>query len=111
MHYSNGREAKIGDLVRGYGYNVKHEIIGRLITARPNEKTCNCTVAYVGVHSAVNFQAYIAPENNDWLSSSSVQVLASIEYGQLDGFVAIDHSNGKVLMREGYEPPTPSATY
>jgi hypothetical protein len=109
MHYSNGREAKLGDLVRGRGYNVKHEIIGRLITARPQETACNCTVAYVGVNSEVKFTAYIAPENSDWLSSSNAQVTASIEYGQLDGFVAIDPNTGDVLpertLPRGHERP------
>lgn len=109
MPYKNGREARIGDLVRGRGYNVKHEIIGRLITAQPQNKACNCTVAYVGVNSDVKFSSYIAPENSDWLASSSVQVIASLEYGQLDGFVALDHNTGDVLMPEGYEPPIPTA--
>ena len=98
MHYKNGREAKVGDLVRGRGYNVKHEIIGRLITAQPRASACNCTVAFVGVNSGVRFTAYLAPENGDWLSSSDVQVTASLEYGQLDTFVAIDPDSGDVLL-------------
>jgi hypothetical protein len=54
-------------------------------------------VAYVGVNSDVRFAAYIATEKADWLSSSNVQVTASLEYGQLDTFVAIDPNNGEVL--------------
>src|ERR1035437_1829708 len=109
MHYSNGREAKIGDLVRGHGYNVKHQIIGRLITAQPQNTACNCCVAYVGVHSEVLFTAYISPETSDWLSANNVHVRASLEYGQLDGFVALDPNTNEVLLPEDYEPPLPTA--
>ena len=100
MHYANGRAAKLGDLVRGKGYNVKHEIIGRLILAQPENSACNCQVAYVGVSSAVGFASYIAPETGAWLPSSSFQVTASVEYGQLDAFVALDPNTGDVLPPE-----------
>lgn len=100
MHYANGRAAKIGDLIRGHGYNVKHEIVGRLITARPHESSCNCTVAYVGVNSEVRFTAYATPQSSDWLQTSNIHVTASLEYGQLDGFVAIDPNSGDVLEAE-----------
>jgi hypothetical protein len=31
-HYADGTEAKIGDVVKGKGYNTKHEIIGKVVT-------------------------------------------------------------------------------
>ena len=99
MHYANGRAAKLGDIVRGKGYNVKHEITGRLISAQPENTSCNCTVAYVGIDSVVNFDHYIGSDGK-WAASSSVRVLASFEYGQLDGFVAIDPRTGDVLPPE-----------
>jgi len=53
MHYANGRAASIGDLVRGKGYNIKHEIVGLLLEAHPGAATCNCRVAAVSVGSTV----------------------------------------------------------
>jgi hypothetical protein len=97
MHYANGRVPRVGDLVQGRGYNVKHEIVGRLITVRIQDTACNCTVAYVGMHSVVRFISYVAPEDGGWLSSSDVEVTASLEYGQLNAFVAIDPKTGEVL--------------
>jgi hypothetical protein len=75
MHYANGRAAKAGDLVRGKGYNIKHEIVGLLIFANPAATACNCQVA-------------------------TVTIEATVEYGQLDAFVALDPQTGEVLPAE-----------
>lgn len=48
MHYKNGREAKVGDQVVGKAYNTTEIISGRLTYVKPDCKTCNCTIAYVG---------------------------------------------------------------
>ncbi len=53
-HYKDGTEAKIGDLVKGTGYNVKHEIIGKVVNVRPGE-SCTLSVAYVGAASRVYY--------------------------------------------------------
>jgi hypothetical protein len=34
-HYKDGREAKVGDLVRGSGYNVKEPITGFVVAVKP----------------------------------------------------------------------------
>jgi hypothetical protein len=53
MHYANGREAKFGDLVKGRGYNLKHEFTGVVCNLRPDSKdsegkgTCNISIATV----------------------------------------------------------------
>lgn len=100
MHYANGRAAKIGDLVRGRGYNVKHEIIGKLIEAHPEASSCNCQVAHVDAGSLVNVNVFAIPADQDWQMGSTYDVRASIEHGQLDAFVAIDRDTGEVLPPE-----------
>jgi hypothetical protein len=106
MHYANGRAAKVGDLVRGKGYNIKHEIVGLLIGANPAATTCNCTVATVTSTSQVTASVYRDPSAESpgkfrlHDGSQSLWVQASFEYGQLDGFVAIDPSTGEVLAPE-----------
>lgn len=104
MHYKNGRTAKAGDLVRGMGYNIKHEIVGLLICAQPANSACNCQVATVTTSSQVLFAGYPGPdatslENAKFTVSSNAPsyVLATIEYGQLDAFVAIDPQTGDIL--------------
>lgn len=98
MHYSNGRAAKLGDLVRGKGYNIKHEIVGKLIHATPEASSCNCTVATVTYDSYVLGQMASDMSNPNW--TRTYQVVASHEYGQLDQFVAIDPRTGEVLPPE-----------
>lgn len=108
MHYANGRAAKAGDLVRGKGYNIKHEIIGLLTYANPGTTTCNCTVATVTKGSPVLHYAFpkADPDASGCLFFQGAQppsfrgVEATLEYGQLDAFVAIDPNTGEVLPPE-----------
>lgn len=107
MHYKNGREAKVGDLVRGKGYNFKHEIIGILIAANPQSDTCNCTVATVGISKV--FAARMIQDSAFDADGKVIplgvppQMVASNESGQLDAFEALDPETGEVL-------PGPEAT-
>jgi len=108
MHYSNGRAAKAGDLVRGKGYNIKYEIIGLLVYASPDASTCNCMVATVTQFSPVLL--YARPSVEPTAEGSLFYegsfppavkaVEATIEHGQLDAFVAIDPQTGEVLPPE-----------
>ena len=75
MHYKDGTEAKVGDIVKGKGYNIKHEIIGKIIGITPGAKTCNCTIACV-----CQFTPVYKNEHNQ------MHVVAHIEYGQCDHF-------------------------
>ena len=107
MHYSNGRAAKAGDLVRGKGYNVKHEIIGLLVYANPGASACNCKVATVTKGSPVLNHGYSEQKTSDGAiflghegAPSLYHVIASLEYGQLDDFVAIDPETGEILPPE-----------
>jgi hypothetical protein len=62
MHYANGREAKVGDLVVGYGYNTPERIVpygstepasppkrvvGVLVKAVPGSERCNAEIEWV----------------------------------------------------------------
>lgn len=108
MHYSNGRAAKAGDVVRGKGYNIKHEITGLLVFANPAATACNCQVATVTKTSQVLHNAAPAPDPDPngalffqgFTPPSFHGVMATIEYGQLDAFVAIDPATGEVLPAE-----------
>ena|SRR5579859_3415584 len=108
MHYANGRAAKAGDLVRGKGYNIKHEIVGLLIFANPAASACNCQVACVTKESRVLIHAAPAPDPDSngalffqqFNPTSMGYVVATIEYGQLDAFLAIDPKTGDVLPAE-----------
>lgn len=47
MHYKNGREAKVGDMVIGTSYNVKRYITGTLLSITPGLDSCSALVGYL----------------------------------------------------------------
>lgn len=112
MHYSNGRAAKLGDLVRGKGYNLKHEFTGVLIQANPAATACNCQVATIAPPPSIGAQRTMgssffgtikpAEDGSGWqlLASHPNVIWHCTEYGQLDAFVAIDPETGEVLPAE-----------
>lgn len=105
MHYANGRSAKVGDLVKGKGYNFKYEITGILISAQPDLSACNCIIAHVSQRSQVwsllptgsmeDFRSVISEIDNNYRFPQRIE--ADLEYGQLDAFVAIDPETGETL--------------
>ena len=117
MHYSNGRAAKAGDIVRGRGYSIKHEFTGVLVYANPGNGSCNCHVATVTMGSQVLHNAIAEKEPRadgcvffgETNPPSFFGVLATLEYGQLDAFVALDPKTGEVLPPEERLSPAPSA--
>jgi hypothetical protein len=50
MHYKDGTEAKVGDLVKGTTYNLKNAggqplaIVGVMLGITPGSTSCNCRV-------------------------------------------------------------------
>ena len=104
MHYANGRAAKAGDVVRGKGYNIKHEIIGVLVHATPGASACNCQVATVtknpSLVTAQDADHLVAAVPASYLTGSGQVSLLTVEYGQLDAFVALDPETGEVLPPE-----------
>ena len=104
MHYSNGREAKIGDLVKGKGYNLKHELVGIVVQLKPGTATCNITIATVGKHPEYGTQGKLALT---LINDGTVQQYSSfwtpdviVEYGQTDAFVALDNKTGEILPKQ-----------
>ena len=72
-HYKDGTPAQVGDIVRGKGYNVPHEVVGRVMRVTA-DKHCNLTVACVTEASQLVGQD---------------AVLASTEYGEAAAFEKI----------------------
>jgi hypothetical protein len=112
MHYSNGRAAKVGDLVRGRGYNLKHEFTGVLIQANPAGLSCNCQVTTIASPPSIEekrsfgsiFFGTVQPakDGTGWklVASHPNFIWHYVEYGQLDAFVALDPNTGEVLPPE-----------
>jgi hypothetical protein len=85
-HYKSGTLAAIGDIVRGKGYNIPHEIIGKVLEISEKSDNCNLTVACVTKESMIL--------KNDVIGSPGMtihytEVRATIEYGQADQFEKI----------------------
>lgn len=78
-HYADGTEAKVGDVVCGTGYNVKHQISGVVANIVPNSEACNIQV----VHTIA-----MKYHNSDGSVSHSLP-LQSIEYGETKAFIKV----------------------
>lgn len=89
-HYKNGTEAKVGDLVRGYGYNVKHEIIGKVVQVTADSDACNVAVAHVGHDSPVLFNDQLEKVRDNVAGHTQmnwgVAVMPVVEYGATKDF-------------------------
>lgn len=83
-HYADGTEAKVGDLVKGKGYNVPHEIIGRVVNVRPGA-SCTLSVAHVGLKSPIFFGVGSGEDQ----AFRPCRVEPEIEYGDTQGFEKI----------------------
>lgn len=81
-HYKDGTQARVGDIVRGKGYNVKDEkgnlkeIVGIVLSINPNVKACNLTL--IIPHDA--FGQFSSG------SKYGAMILGATEYGQTDHF-------------------------
>lgn len=51
MHYKDGREAQLGDIVRGRGYNLPHEAQGVVVGLTPSASYDN-----IHVMTMINYQ-------------------------------------------------------
>jgi hypothetical protein len=87
-HYADGTEAKIGDIVRGVGYNVKHEIIGKVVNVRPGE-SCTLSVATVTTKTPVHFTSLDGQAPDTTKPFAACHVVAEIEYGDTKCFTKI----------------------
>lgn len=104
-HYKDGSKAKVGDVVRGKGYNIKgkdgelKEIVGTVISITPGATSCNVQVAYIDVTELPEEFQYPDPQlfsinrgtlivsvavNPQQMKHYALQT--NIEYGQADHF-------------------------
>lgn len=93
-HYKDGAETRVGDLVRGFGYNVKHEIIGKVIQLTADCPTCNIVVAYLGKNSPVFFNHDIEKVRGNVTGHNQlgwgVFVMPNVEYGDAKDFEKVE---------------------
>jgi hypothetical protein len=92
MHYKDGTPAKIGDLVRGIGYNVKHEIQG-IVVGLKQADSCNITIAHV-VSAGKGHDGCIPIFDGEWSQTSAFNPVVSFvrierEYGEAKSFEKI----------------------
>lgn len=109
-HYADGTQAKVGDTVRGTGYNLKDAdgkprvFVGTVVGVTPGSTSCNIQVAHVVVTqvaeedyvSTVKLHQHFAQKcvigcGPDGGKSGTPRVLATahIEYGECSQFVKI----------------------
>lgn len=90
-HYKDGTEAKLGDVVKGRGYNVRHEITGVLVGLTPGTTTCNVKILtvtrseYTKVAQVVHFKDGKAEP----IENYPLEISPTLEYGQADAFEKI----------------------
>lgn len=107
-HYKDGTETKVGDVVRGTGYNVKdaagnlREIVGTVVGVTPGSASCNIQVAYIETTEVPRSLDVV----NDWKkldawtkgvrgsgpngnSNPTICGMVHLEYGQCDHFEKI----------------------
>ena len=100
-HYKDGSEAKVGDNVKGYGYNVKHPdgtqklIHGVVIGIVPDSQSCNIRVAHITTHKLPQSFEYPTAELFHQvgvlttIGNESCGATVSLEYGECSSFEKI----------------------
>jgi len=86
MHYKDGTLAQLGDIVRGRGYNIKHDIIGPVVHLVRNQDTCNIQIALVEIQPLgySTWQQIINFYDGSVLKHIGLGI--SIEYGAVKDF-------------------------
>ncbi len=99
-HDCKGRLIEVGDMVKGRGYNVKHEIIGPVISVTPGAESCNISLAVVFVQRPLGDGLLSGSgtilTTNDGSKRGQVLVHAGCEYGQCDAFEIIQKHDGSM---------------
>lgn len=90
-HYKDGTKAKIGDIVKGRGYNIKHEIIGAVVGVKEYAESCNLTVQCVAKTAGAGLEMrHVKFLGEDGKAVDARICVPSIaEYGQADAFEKI----------------------
>jgi hypothetical protein len=50
MHYKNGTQAKLGDIARGRGYNLRYDVQGVVVGLTPETGSCDIHVLVAVPH-------------------------------------------------------------
>lgn len=100
MHYKDGTEAKLNDIVKGTGYNVPGVIVGCVVGLTPGSESCNIQVAHI-LTKEIEDQAFRALEQvhqhyvrkgvagcamHDDNRGHTMLATLDLEYGQCDEF-------------------------
>lgn len=99
MHYKDGTPAKLGDLVKGTGYNVKHEIQG-VVTGLKAEDSCNISIAHLvpivfpqtGCLVGTGSSTEIGPDNVKKYVTTSALLTINTEYGEAKNFELVNRN-------------------
>ena len=109
-HYRDGTEAKVGDVVKGVGYNLKNAdgtrrvFVGTVVGVTPGSAACNIQVAHV-VTDTLGYELALKVARN-WKTIAAkgvigcgpdggrdgtdrVSACVELEYGQCDEFEKI----------------------
>lgn len=95
MHYANGRESKLGDVVVGKGYNVKDQagqlkrLVGIVVGLTPGAECCNIRVAH-DFHPWASEHLQAAPYAVFLCNGQTPLCCPDIEYGQCDQFLHVE---------------------
>ena len=92
-HDKNGKLVEVGDIVQGRGDNIKHDIIGPVLSVTAAE-SCNLTIGVVQakpLYSGAVGQLYVF-NHNEVESMRMIQV--GVEYGATKDFEIIQKADG-----------------
>jgi hypothetical protein len=100
MHYKDGTEAKLGDVVKGEGYNVKGVIVGTVVHLTPGSEACNIQIVHPIVKelppdfAQPNYadfypRSMIVSACRDAGRNAMISANLGLEYGQCDAFELI----------------------
>lgn len=90
-HYKDGTEAKIGDLVKGQGYNAKNPdgtaktIVGTVVEVKAGQNkfgSCTLTVAYFGRPASGSVYSYMPCV----IDAAGNPLIVATEYGDTTTF-------------------------
>lgn len=84
MHDKHGNLIELGDVVRGWGYNLLHEVIGPVASVSPGV-SCNLSV--------IAAQVSIASHNGQTITLA----LPSLEHGTASDFEIVTKALGKLI--------------
>jgi hypothetical protein len=103
-HYKNGELAQVGDVVKGKGYNVKHEIVGTVLTISQHSETCNLDIAHIiekRIDPKMSPLAAAAEAASHGATLWGDAVLrVGVEYGQTDHFELV-HREPEIARSAG----------